>query len=310
MTRPNATAKAPDALIDGRVIAAFGRHFRVETSDAALLECVSRGRKHDVACGDRVLVREIARDQGVIERVEPRSSLLYRSDAFRHKLIAANVDQVLLVLAGKPAYSEELLSRCLIAAEAADVDVLVVLNKADLEAETLRAEQDIAWLSTLGYRLVKLHAKHDIAPLRALLAGRLSVLVGQSGMGKSTIVNALVPGAAARTGAVSEALDAGKHTTTHASLHRLDDGGEIIDSPGLQEFGLIHIDPQALAWACPEFRPYLGQCRFHNCRHLSEPGCAISAALAGGALRQARVALYRRLMQQSAAAHEQTRGQG
>lgn len=292
------------ALIDGRVIAAFGRHFTVETGDGMRLECVTRGRRRDVACGDRVLVAESGRDQGVIESIEPRTTLLYRSDAFKQKLIAANVDQVVFVLAGRPSYSEDLLSRCLIAAEAAGVGAVVVLNKADLVEETARAAADLAWLETLDYPLVKLQAKRDIAPLRPHLAGKLSVLVGQSGMGKSTIVNALVPDAAARVGEVSEALDSGRHTTTHVRSYALGDDSELIDSPGLQEFGLVHVADDRLAWALPEFRPYLGQCRFHNCRHVAEPKCTVSAACERSEIRPERLALYRRVLEENMRARQ------
>ncbi len=230
----------------------------------------------------------------MVEAITPRSSLLYRSDAFRQKLIAANVTQVVLVVAAFPSFYEDLLHRCIAAAEHAGIRVIIVLNKCDLEsAKAARAL--LAPLEALGYDVLPLIARESVAPLRERLTGHLSVLVGQSGMGKSTIVNSLVPEAAAATAEVSEVLDSGKHTTTHARLYRLDDASAIIDSPGLQEFGLHHLKLTDLDQAFVEFRSLIGQCRFSNCRHLGEPGCAMAAGQAAGAIDAKRLDVYRRL---------------
>ena len=280
------------------MIAAFGRRFLVQFPDGETLECVTRGRRSEFACGDRAVVRRTNHGQGVIADASARTSLLYRSDMFRQKLIAANVDQVVFVLAAAPSYSEELLNRCLMASEGAGVKAVVVLNKADLTAETAKAKADLAWLGSLGYSLLPMCAKQDMAPLMPYLSGKLSVLVGQSGMGKSTIINSMVPDAAARVDDFSTALDAGKHTTTSARLYHLDATSRLIDSPGLQEFGLYHLDDDELAHALPEFRPYLGQCSFNNCRHVSEPDCAILEAAKQDRVSASRLALYQRLVTQ------------
>ena len=217
-------------------------------------------------------------DQGVIEAILPRHSLLYRSDAFREKIIAANVTQIIIVLAAVPSFYEDLVNRCLAAAESAKIKVLIVLNKADLQSETAQALAKLALYRDLGYPLLTLSAHQDTAPLMPFLQGETSVLVGQSGMGKSSIINSLLPGVKAETREISATLDSGKHTTTHARLYHLNPDSHIIDSPGLQEFGLHHLKPEEIDHAFVEFRPYLGQCKFNNCRHRSEPGCAVLAA--------------------------------
>jgi ribosome biogenesis GTPase len=279
----------------GLVVAAYGRRYRVELEDGTVLGCVTRGKTRDVACGDRVQVAATGGGQGVIEDVEPRASLFYRSDPFRQKFFAANVTQIIVVAAPVPAVHRELLDRCLVAAEHEGIASLIVLNKSDLP-EHAAASADLADYRDLGYRMVSLNAKQNVEPLRSCLAGHVSVLVGQSGMGKSTIINRLVPDAAARIGELSEALDSGKHTTTHAELYHLAPGADVIDSPGMQEFGVSHIAPRELASGYVEFRPLLGECRFRDCLHLQEPGCAIAAACAAGRLSARRVESYRRLV--------------
>ena len=279
----------------GRVVAAHGRQYVVEFPDGRRLVCVPRGKKSEVACGDRVEVALTSPDQGVIEAIQPRRSLLYRSNDLRQKLIAANVDLLVLVVATEPAFSDELLTRALVAAACEDIAPLIVLNKADLADRLPAARQRLAVLAGLGYPIVELCARAHAEALRPHLTGRTAVLVGQSGMGKSTLVNALVPGAAAATREISAALDSGKHTTTHACLYRLDGESQIIDSPGLQEFGLAHQDIPAIEAAFPEFAPWLGQCRFRNCRHDQEPDCALRAAVAAGAVDAGRFAAYHRI---------------
>src|SRR5574343_590883 len=214
----------------------------------------------------------------VIEAIQPRRSLLYRSNEIRQKLIAANVDQLVIVVATEPAFSDELVARALLAADSEDIEPLIVLNKADLIDKLPAARAQLATLTGLGYRVLELSALDHAEDLRPYLQGKTSVLVGQSGMGKSTLVNALIPEANAATREISQALDSGKHTTTHATLYHLDAKSDLIDSPGLQEFGLGHLDRQEIEYAFREFRDYLGQCRFRDCRHDREPGCALRAA--------------------------------
>lgn len=280
----------------GRVVAAHGRQYIVETGDGARLPCFPRGKKSEVACGDEVEFARSSSDQGVIEKIEPRRSLLYRSNEFRQKLIAANVDQLVIVVASEPAFSDDLVTRALIAAESQDIAVLIVLNKCDLSERLADARRQTDVFSALGYRVLELSALQHAEALRPQLQGRTSVLVGQSGMGKSTLVNALLPEARAATREISLALDSGKHTTTHATLYHLDADSHLIDSPGLQEFGLGHLDRGEIEYAFREFRPYLGQCRFRDCRHDREPDCALRPAVADGSVAKSRFASYRRLV--------------
>lgn len=290
----NTDNKAP--LLSGEIIAAFGRRFEVQLDDGTSLECVTRAKKSEYACGDKVSIRQTSSNEGVIESVEERSTLLYRSDLYKEKLIAANIDQIVFVLATKPSYSEELLSRCLVAAEAEKIKPLIVLNKSDLVEETANALANLAWLKDLNYSLITLSARQSIAPLLPYLQDKLSLLIGQSGMGKSTIINTLIPDARAKINEVSEVLDSGKHTTTNARVYSINPTSRIIDSPGLQEFGLFHIADDEIAHAFPEFRSYLGQCRFYNCLHLSEPGCVISEQAEKGLIRLNRLVLYRKII--------------
>ncbi|HEU0289801.1 MAG TPA: ribosome small subunit-dependent GTPase A [Burkholderiales bacterium] len=276
----------------GQIVASFGRRYLVELPDASVLDCVTRGKRGALACGDRVSVAFSTEGQGVIETLQPRSTLLYRSDAVRQKLVAANVTQIVIVVAPLPAFHEELLNRCLAAAEHGGMTALIALNKSDLP----QAPGTLAALEPyrqMGYRVAAFSAKRDLAPLVPHLKGQTSVLVGQSGVGKSTLINALIPAASVRVAELSIALDSGRHTTTHARLYHLDAASHIIDSPGMQEFGLHHLDASALEQAFVEFRPLLGQCRFRDCRHVTEPGCAISAACEEGKISRMRLESYR-----------------
>ena len=280
---------------EGVIVAAHGRHYRVELTHGEILLCFPRGKKSDLACGDRVTVERSSETQGVIDEVLPRRTLLFRSDRFRQKLIAANVSQIVIVVATMPAFSEELITRCLVAAESQGIDALIVLNKCDLTDRVAQAREALNPFLNLGYPVLELSARACVDTLNHRLLGHTSVFVGQSGMGKSTLINALIPEANARTKEISIALDSGKHTTTNAALYRLDTGSAIIDSPGLQEFGLHHLSMQEMELGFREFHSLIGRCRFRNCRHDHEPGCAIQEELENGHVSETRYAVFRAL---------------
>lgn len=285
-------------LVSGQIVAAHGRHFLVRTELHRNLECITRGRKLDVVCGDRVDVNATAPDQGIIEKVHPRSSLFKRSDAFRTKPIAANVTQVAIMVAPRPSWSEELLQRCLLAAESQHLPALIIANKADLPEHPSLLDSLIIY-PDLGYRVIPLCAKQGFGGLAEYLEGQLTLLVGQSGMGKSTLINALFPEADAKVEAFSKALDSGRHTTTHSRLYQLNEHSGIIDSPGFQEFALAHLSYSDIETAMPDFKPYLGKCRFRDCHHQSEPGCAIQQAVDAGKISPRRLSFFHQVVREN-----------
>lgn len=278
---------------EGLIVAAYGKRYNVELPDGRILSCVTRGKKVDNAAGDRVTVTLTADNEGVIEKTTERSTLLYRSNAYKSKILAANVTQILIVLATQPSFYEDLLNRCLVAAEAAGIRAVILLNKCDLPNP--QALQKLEQYAALGYLTLQLNARQSVATLKPLLASHTSVLVGQSGMGKSTIINSLLPDARSKTQEISTTLDSGKHTTTATHLYHLDQDSAIIDSPGLQEFGLYHINETELEYAFVEFRPLIGHCKFNNCTHNHEPDCAILKAVQAGSIPTERLQIFQQI---------------
>lgn len=297
--RPDSPAHRGARGAAGLVTAAHRRHYAVLQDDGSSVSCVIRRRALSITCGDRVRFAVSGPGEGVIEAIEPRTSLLYRSDARRERLIAANVTQVLGMVAPDPPFDDELVHRWIVAAEGSGCRFVLVANKRDLPAfAAIRAR--LTQFAALGYAVVETHVSKDAGVLQPLLAGQHSVLIGQSGMGKSTLINRLLPHASARIGEVSASLKTGRHTTTETTLYPLDRSSWIVDSPGMKEFGLGHLAAAAVERGFVELRPLLGRCRFRNCRHDSEPGCTLQDAVARGEVKAWRVALLRQLLADSA----------
>lgn len=281
-----------------QIISAHGRHYFAELDNGEIIKCFPRGKRGGVCVGDWVDIST----QGTgatIERLHERRNLLYRSDEMRSKQFAANIDQLLIVLASEPMFSEDLTGRALVAAGTAGIEPVIILNKADLPSVEL-ARKRLQPLAELGIHIIETNAtdtEHVHAQLNQLLMDKTSLLLGQSAMGKSTLLNALVPEAQAHTQAHSVALGAGRHTTTSTKLYHIpNSSGKIIDSPGFQTFGLAHLTAEDIVHGFSEFHEAISNCRFYNCSHRHEPSCGVVAAVEAGVIHSDRYAFYKRLL--------------
>ena len=299
----------------GLVVAAHGRHFIVEDPEGKRITGHPRGKKSDCVVGDRVRwlpTGASSGDEGVIEHIEPRRNLLLRQDEWRSKAFAANLDQVLILVAGEPMFSESQLARALIAAEHAGISAHIVLNKIDLPAATVARERLEPYVR-MGVPLLEVALKKRPDEARAafapLLAGATSLILGPSGTGKSTLINLMVPSASAQVGEISHALGSGRHTTTTTSWYWVERdeargadfaGSALIDSPGFQQFGLRQVDARELALLMPDLRAQVEGCRFYNCMHADEPGCAVRAAVEAGTVSASRWRIYREIVDELA----------
>jgi ribosome biogenesis GTPase len=307
MKRPSrggaAKGGAHSALQEALVVGSHGRHVVIETPEGERLLAHSRGKKSACVVGDRVRWAP-AGDEAVVEALSPRRNLLMRQDEWRSKSFAANLDQLLIMLAGEPMFSESQLNRALIAAEDAGIRAVLLLNKVDLPTGDLARER-LAPYRAMGLTVLETSLKAQpeaaLALLGPVLAGHTTLVLGPSGMGKSTLINLMLPQAQAQVGEISQALNAGRHTTTTTTWYWLDDAvegqarGALIDSPGFQEFGLMHITPQRLPELMPDLRAQLGHCRFYNCTHRHEPGCGVREAVDRGEISPTRYRLYEAL---------------
>ena len=278
----------------GLVVASHGRHCMVESTDGERRICHPRGKKSQVVVGDQVEWLP-STDEGTIEKILPRRNLFYRQDEIRTKSFAANLDQVVILLAAEPEFSQMQLTRALIAAEAEHITPIIALNKSDLTDLFARALERLAPYTAMGYTVLQLAIKHGRSgDLVERLQNKTSLILGPSGTGKSTLINQFIPNALVSTGEISHALNSGKHTTTSTNLYWVDAERKtaLIDSPGFQEFGLHHIDAMQLAAYMPDLKPYVSECKFYNCTHLHEPGCGVQTAFASGEINASRYKLY------------------
>ena len=285
----------------GLVIAHYGQVSLVETADGSLIRCQSRKNLPRTVCGDRILYESSTPRDGVIKQILDRSSILVRPDRNgRIKPVAANIDQVIIVLASKPSFQINMLDRYLVAAELINTSPVIVVNKQDLLDHESRNRLDhrLEIYKKLGYPLLftSTLTTDGLKDLHLQLRQHTSVLVGQSGVGKSSLVQALLPELEIRTGRLSNVTGLGRHTTTTTTLYHLPDSGDLIDSPGVREFNLWPVEPREIAYGFVEFRPYLGSCRFHNCLHNGEPGCQITEAVRTKQVSANRLQNYRELL--------------
>lgn len=298
---------SPDlsSLQAGRVIGRFGKQAAVQDRENKVIRCHIRRTIDSVVCGDEVLfARSEVPDEnigGVIEIVQDRRTVLTRPDFYDGvKPIAANIDQIIVVSSVKPDLSLNIIDRYLVACEDTDIKPLLVLNKVELlnEEERVAVDDSLAIYQKLGYELLLTSCKsgEGIADLHERLRDKTSVFVGQSGVGKSSIINQVLPDADELVGDISENSGLGTHTTTAAKLLPIPSGGELIDSPGVREFALWHLPEERITWGFVEFRDYLGGCKFRDCKHLNDPGCIIRQAVEDGEINQTRYDNYHKII--------------
>ncbi|WP_020209829.1 small ribosomal subunit biogenesis GTPase RsgA [Gilvimarinus chinensis] len=284
----------------GLIVTHYGTQVMVEdTATGVAKRCHFRSNLGGLVTGDKVAWRD-GNPYGVVVARSERDTALMRPDPYgAMKTVAANIDRIVIVIAPYPEPHFNLIDRYLVAAEAIGIEPALVVNKVDLIDDQQRAKVEAiyALYEGLGYQVIRASAKEDagLAPLREYLAHFISVFVGQSGVGKSSLVNALLPDVNSRVGELSE-KQTGTHTTTSAQLYHIPSGGDLIDSPGIREFGLWHIEAEDVLAGFKEFRPFIGACKFRDCSHTVEPGCAILQALEDGNISPGRLASYRHIL--------------
>ena len=291
------------------VLVSYGSQGVVMLGGGERKRCKFRRNVGRPFCGDRVLVARADDASLVVEKILPRKNNFVRTDDRQHKhIIAANLDQVLIVVATRPLPSRDLMERYLLAAHSLGIEPVIVYNKTDLQVADDETANGVLVLGhmpdyeALGYTVIRTSCKTapGIIGLQSVLKDKTSILAGQSGVGKSSLINQLIPDLQIQTGELSNATGKGTHTTTSTMMYQLTDGGYLVDSPGVWEYGLWKLEDHELATGFIEFEPWLGQCRFNNCLHASEPGCAIKQAVADGFIRDWRFQSYLRLLEQNA----------
>ena len=289
----------------GVVISRFGQHADVEDKDRSIHRCNIRRSVGSLVCGDKVIWRLGKESQhsisGVIEAVQERESVLSRPDVYDGvKPIAANISQILIVSSVLPVFNSDIIDRYLVAAEQTGITPVIVLNKIDLLTEDNQKdiEKQLQIYRDIGYQILyaSSESQEGINDIKNQLSQHTSIFVGQSGVGKSTLVNSLMPELGLLTKIVSENSGLGQHTTTVARLYHFNEGGDLIDSPGIREFGLWHLSPQQVCQGFIEFHDYLGYCKFRDCKHQTDPGCALVAATQENKIHPKRLASFQRIL--------------
>lgn len=286
----------------GTVIAVYGQHYLVKCNEKKI-RCIIQRKKNNAVVGDSVQFKYISSNQAIIETINQRSTLLYRSNQYQTKFLAANITQLFIVVATEPNFSDDLVSRALVAAESIGITAFTILNKSDIKNNLQNIRQRLQIYAKLGYPILEVSALTAPDETRTLLIpllkNRSTIFIGQSGMGKSSIIKLIIPDANIVTQEISTSLHTGKHTTTLIRLYSFANDSIVIDSPGFHKFGLYQLNENVLKQAFREFAPYLGHCRFYNCHHLTEPGCALLAAVKNKHIASIRHVLYSKLLYES-----------
>lgn len=294
---------------DGIVVSRFGQHADIEATDGTINRCNLRRSIGSLVTGDQVVWRAghetMSGITGIVEAVHERRSELLRPDYYDGlKAVAANIDQVFIVSSILPEFSTNIIDRYLVAVEDTRLDPVILLNKTDLFTATNQTEieQALDTYRSLGYPVLfaSCKAEDGLDDLHQRLTDKISIFVGQSGVGKSSLVNALLPETETLTQNVSDISGLGQHTTTTARLYQLPQGGRLIDSPGIREFQLWHLEPERITWGFKEFRKLQGLCKFRDCKHQDDPGCALVKAVEEGEISPHRYASYLRILESMA----------
>ena len=301
IARANKASDNSEDLLDnageaqtGLVITRYGQHLLVEAESGELYQCTGRRNIELSVAGDQVIFQTIGNDEGVVTALLERDNLLRRSQ----KVIAANIDQLWLVVAIEPHYQFELIDRYLVVAENAELPINIVVNKIELSQKMDQIKYDFSMYESAGYSVhyLSVEEQTNIAELKALLNDKTHIFLGQSGVGKSSLINELIPDLNLRVNEISTKSKLGKHTTTNTTLYHIPSGGDLIDSPGIREFQLDDLTDKEILSGFREFKPFIGQCKFRNCAHINEPNCAIKQAVESGEIHTQRYQNYLNLI--------------
>ena len=292
----NASIKAESSIekgteeLQGLVITRYGQRQLVESNNGDLFQATGRQNIGLSVAGDRVLFQKVEGDEGVVTAIYPRKTELKRQD----RLIAANIDQLWLVVAIEPHYQFELIDRYLIMAENSNLPINIIVNKIELSNNDNQLSNDFSHYIDLGYDVHFLSVKNktNLEKLKKSLIDRSHIFLGQSGVGKSSLINSLIPDLDLRVNEISTKSKLGKHTTTNTTIYHIPSGGDLIDSPGIREFQLDDLTEKQIVNGFREFKSLIGKCRFRNCQHINEPNCAIKKAIESGNINSSRYESY------------------